>query len=231
VSTAVQAAEAFVHGRAIKFVEIQDMNIPKALVIDEDSAGAETLFIVRSRDYHGAVDNGSILEAEFACYSCSDDLVLDKGCDGRLLIHLGQRASGDLPPNHTSQAELLPLDFDSSKKPSLDLGSFITECSVPCVPSIGTKASAPWAKGELGEQYTLHRAILDVGFQAGFAAFPSIAETAMGSTYLPAGIRRVIADPTQIYRGPLGERSIEIEAHLANRTSTILEVDINHVTN
>ncbi|PKX89195.1 lovastatin nonaketide synthase [Aspergillus novofumigatus IBT 16806] len=231
VSMAVQAAEAFVHGRTMKMVEIQDMNIPRALVIDEDSMGVETLFTVRSRDRHDAMANDSILEAEFVCYSCSDERALDKSCDGRLLIHLGQPACGDLPPSPISQAELPPLDVDRFFTAIAGLG-IVYDGVFRAIRSINrtwghSKASASWARGELGEQYALHPAILDVGFQTGFATFASIAEKAMGSTYLPAGIRRVIVDPAQNYRTPSGETCIGIEAHLTKSTSTVLEVDIN----
>ena len=231
VSMAVQAAELFMRSRTIKMVEIQDLKIHRALVIDEDSAGVETLFTLRSRFACDALEDDAILEADFVCYCCSDEHVLDKSCDGRLLVHLGQPATGDLPPSPVSQAELPPLDVDRFFNAVAGLGInyngvFRTMRSINRM--FGhSQASASWAKGDLGENYVLHPAILDVAFQAGFATFASLAENAIGCTYLPVGIRRVIVDPRQKYRDLLGDTSITIEAHLASSTSTILEVDIN----
>ena len=235
VSMAVQAAKSFVRSRTIKMIEIQDLKIYRALVVDEDSAGVETLFTLRSRSpYNDMKDEGdAILEADFVCYCCSDEHVLDKSSDGRLLIHLGQSTPDDLPPIPISQtqAELPSLDVDRFFDAIAGLGInykgvFRTIRSMDRM--FGhSRASASWANGDLGENYVLHPAILDVAFQTGFATFASLAENALGCTYLPAGIRRVIVDPTHRYREPLGDTSIAIEAHLANSTSTTFEVDIN----
>lgn len=90
-----------------------------------------------------------------------------------------------------------------------------------------SRASTSWAKGDLRESYVLHPAILDVAFQAGLATFASLAENAMGCTYLPAGISHVIVDPTQRYQGLTDDTSIIIEAQLAHLTDTKIELDIN----
>ena len=203
VSMAVQAAELFVRSRTIKMVEIQDLKIHRALVINEDSAGVETLFTLRSHFACDALEDDAILEADFVCYCCSDEHILDKSCDGRLLIHLGEPTARDLPPSPFSQAELPPLNVDRFFNAVAGLGIdyngvFRTMRSINRM--FGhSQASASWAKGDLGEDYVLHPAILDVAFQAGFATFASLAENAMGCTYLPVGIRRVIVDPRQKY--------------------------------
>ncbi len=231
VSMAVQAAELFVRSRTTKKVEIQDLKIHRALVIDDDNEGVETLFTLRSRFPDHAVEEDAILEADFVCYYSSDEHVLDKSCDGRLLIHLGQPAPGDLPPSPISQAELPSLNVDRFFNAVAGFGinytgAFRTMRSINRVYG-HSQASASWAKGDLEEKYVLHPAILDVAFQAGIATFASLAENAVGCTYLPAGIKRVIVDPRRKYREPLGDTSIAIEAHIANTTSSTLELDIS----
>ena len=231
VSMAIQAAVLFVRDRTIRMVEIRDLEIYRALVIDENNAGVETLFTLRSRSPYDVMEDNAILEADFVCYCCSDEHVPDKSCDGRLLLHLGPLAPGDLPPRPTSQIELPSLDIDRFFNAVAGLGInyhgvFRTIRSINRI--FGhSQASASWAKGDLGESYVLHPAILDVAFQAGFATFASLAENAIGCTYLPTGIRRVIVDPRQRYQGPSEDTSIAIEAHLTNSTSTKLELDIN----
>ncbi|KUJ09018.1 lovastatin nonaketide synthase [Mollisia scopiformis] len=168
VSMVMQASEAFVRARPVKMLEIQDMNIAKALVIHEDDEGVEIIFTIRSRHNPSKMADDFILQADFTCYSCSDERTLDMCCDGVLVIHLGSSTSGYFPPSP-----------------------------------------------------------IYVSFQVGFATFASTAEKAMGSTYLPAGIRRAFVDPAQRYRAPSGETSIGIDAHLVKSTSSILELDIN----
>jgi aspyridone synthetase (hybrid polyketide synthase/nonribosomal peptide synthetase) len=90
-----------------------------------------------------------------------------------------------------------------------------------------SQASATWSEGDLRDGYTLHPAILDVSFQVGFATFTSLAEDTMGTACLPVGIRRILVDPTQQYRKPSREASVDIRAHLVKSTNAQYELDIS----
>ncbi|XP_044717051.1 AMP-binding enzyme domain-containing protein [Hirsutella rhossiliensis] len=230
VSLAVEASKAFVQDRPVKLLEVRDMNIPKALVIGEDN-GIEILFTIRSKTLPSAVPDGSILEADFVSYSCSDERVLDRTCNGHLLIHLGRAEPGDLPPNSLSQVELTPLSTDrfyrAVSEIELDYGGVFRTLH-----SIGrswghAKASASWPKGDLDIGCSLHPALLDVAFQTGLGTFVSTAEKSMGSPYLPIGIKRAIIDPNQDYRDESGSTSIDIEALMASANASVVEVDIS----
>ncbi|KAI1387791.1 lovastatin nonaketide synthase [Hypoxylon trugodes] len=229
VSLAAQAARHFVREDTISMIEIRDMNIARAVIVDEGSAGVEMVFTIRSKDNQSRHDHGSILEAEFVCHSCDDGRSLMKVCDGHLLLHLG--LGQNMPLSPASHIELPYLDIDRfyQTMSRLDIvydGVFRTLRSMNR--ALGhSKATATWEKRDLNEQYILHPAVLDVAFQAGCASFISVAEKALGSTYLPAGIKRILIDPSQGYQGEAGEISIEIESHLANSTNKLREVDIN----
>ena len=93
-------------------VEIQDLKIHRALMVNEDSAGVQTLFTLRSRFPHDVVKDDAGLRADFVFYCCSDEHVLDKSSEGRLLIQLGQPLPDDLPPILMSQGELPFLDVN-----------------------------------------------------------------------------------------------------------------------
>lgn len=222
VSMAVQAAKVFVQERGCdaRLVEIRDMQIIKAMVIEESTPGVEVLFTVKEERQRSGVDaagddepqNGSdelgtIVEAGFTVYACSDQRTMSKCSEGRILIHLSESAS--LPPS-------TPLLTDSSLDlPSLDVGKFMSavgdlgiayEGPFRALKSIGrahghARAMASWNHGELGDEYILHPAVLDVAFQVGFASFLSTAENAMGTTYLPAGVRSVVVNLAQLEAG------------------------------
>ncbi|KAM0331382.1 hypothetical protein ACHAQA_003055 [Verticillium albo-atrum] len=230
VSLALEASKAFVHGRSIKLFEVRDMRIPKALVIGEDK-GVEVLFTVRSKTLHTTVADGSILEAEFVAYSCSDERILDKTCDGQLLIHLGPTGPGNLPSNPISQAELASLGTDRFYRAVSEIeldydGVFRTLHSISR--SWGhAKASASWSRGDLDIGCSLHPALLDVAFQVGLGTFLSTAEKSMGSPYLPIGIKRAIIDPNQSYKDDAGSTNIDIEAMMATANASVVEVDIS----
>ncbi|KAK5996196.1 Hybrid PKS-NRPS synthetase lepA [Cladobotryum mycophilum] len=231
ISLAVDAAKAFVKGRPIKLIEVVDVNIPKALTITEDS-GVEILFTIRSNVRPSVVQD--VLEAEFVCYSCPDERILDKTCDGKLVIYLGEAAPGDLPPSQMSQSELTPLSEDRFQRAISETGLGY-DGVFRALHSISrtwghAKAAASWAKGDLDANCTLHPALLDVAFQVGLATFISSAEKALGSSYLPVGIRRAIVDPNQDYQSALGKTSIDIESQMLTSDKTAVEVDINVYT-
>ena len=229
VSMATQAAVMFAGSHSIKLVEILDLQIHRALVIDENDEGVETLLTLRSCNASDAIGDDSILEADFICCSSPYGHDLDKTCDGRVLIHLGQSASGDFPHSSFSSAELPSLNVDKFFNAVAELGInydgvFHAIDSIERI--LGhSRAFASWAEGDLGDNYALHPAILDVVFQTAFSTFASLAENALGCVYLPAGVKRVVVSPTQLYRDNIRGTSVAIEAHLVDTKHSVLEID------
>ncbi|PLB44497.1 polyketide synthase 3 [Aspergillus steynii IBT 23096] len=106
ISLAVDAAKVFAKDQSIKFVELRDMTIPRALPIGEGDE-VEILFTIRRRVLPDQVDTESVIEAEFTCYSYPDNqLEADKNCEGLLTIHLGEPEPTDLAPTYISDTGL-----------------------------------------------------------------------------------------------------------------------------
>ena len=230
ISLAVGAAKAFVQDRPIKIVEIRDMNIPKALVISETDE-IEVVLQLRSKDSLAHMQNDAILETEFTCWSCQDVGILEKTCEGRVLVHLGLAEPRDFPANSISQVELSPISADRFHRAVSEIGLgyqgvFRTLNSISRTWG-HCKAAASWAEGDLGDDCSPHPALLDVAFQAGLVTFLSTAENAMGCSYLPVAVKRAIIDPNQSYQDAAGSADIEIEAHMAEFSGKAVEVDLN----
>lgn len=233
VSMAVEAAKFVAEDRPVKFVEVCDLSIPRGLVIGEGSAGVETVFTVKILNREALTKDGAVLEAEFACYMCADERIgsLERGCDGRFVIHFGQPSFEELPPKPTSRANFAPVDlerfYDALSAIGLDYsGVFRTLTSATRV--LGrSRASASWSASDLSPDYTLHPAMLDVGFQAGFAAFASPATDVLCTAYLPTSIHRVIVNPNMTCRDSSGEIKVAIDAFVTKSSSTLIEIDIN----
>ena len=227
VSMAVQAAQEFARESSGRLIEILDLEIIKALVIEE-SADVETVFTIRKNSDDSMKES---VTAEFVCYSSSDGLTMEKSCSGRLIIDSSNSAPNTLPPVASSQKRHPPLDVERFFTAMAGLGiqyDGLFRALQSINRTIGhATASASWGSGELGHNYSLHPAMLDIGFQVGFATFASIAENSIGSTYLPAGIKRVIVDPTVHSRSTIEDTTIGIETHLACSTMSTLEVDIS----
>ena len=233
VSMAVEASKSIAEGRPVKFVEVRDLSIPRGLVIDEGSAGVETVFTVKILNRQALAKNDAVLEAEFACYMCADERIgsLEKGCDGRLFIHFGQPSFEELPPKPTSRANFAPVDMERFYEALSGIGldySGVFQTLTSASRLLGrSRASALWSSTDLSPEYTLHPAILDVGFQAGFAAFASPATDVLWIAYLPTSIDRVIVNPNVTYRDSSGETTVAIDAFVTNSSSTLIEIDIN----
>lgn len=230
IGLAVDAAKAFVAGRAIKLVEIHDLAIPTALVIGERDE-TEVLFTIRSRVSPAKMKDDSILEAEFTCYSYPDGHEADKNCDGRLLIHLGDPNPEDIAPTYISDVELTPFNVDRFYQAASSIG-FGYEGAFRALTSLNrswghAKAIASWPKEDLDVSCTLHPAILDVALQAGLATFVSTAEGSMPSSYLPVGVKKVLIHPNLDLKSLDGSSSIEIEAYMTTpELGTLTEADI-----
>lgn len=231
ISLAVDAAKAFVAGRPIRLIEMHDMAIPTALVIGEGD-GTEVLFTIRSHVSPEKVEEGSVLEAEFACYNYANGREADKTCHGRLLVHLGKQKPEDIVPTTISDVELTPFNVDRFYHAASEIG-FGYDGPFRALSSLSrcwghAKAVASWPKDDLNVSCTLHPAILDVALQAGLATFVSTAERSMASSYLPVGVRRVLIHPNLDFQSLDGSTSIEIEAYMTSpELGKLTEADIN----
>ncbi|KID93355.1 polyketide synthase 3, partial [Metarhizium majus ARSEF 297] len=232
ISLAVDAAKAFVKGRAIKLIQVEDMLIPTALVIGGERDEVEVLFIIRSHVSPQNVEAGSVLEAEFACYSYPDRRDADRTCHGRLRIHLGEFESADLAPVCISDVNLTPFNIDRFYGAASEMG-FQYQGPFRALTSLDrcwghAKAVASWSTEDLNIDCTLHPAILDVTLQAGLSTFLSAAENSMASSYLPVGIKRVVINPNERFRGPNHSTNVDIEAYMVSRgLGKLMEIDIN----
>ncbi|KAL2045412.1 hypothetical protein ABVK25_012124 [Lepraria finkii] len=87
-------------------------------------------------------------------------------------------------------------------------------------------ASGAWKEVDVGNQYSIHPAVLDVIFQTVFAAYSSPTSGRLWSPYLPIGIRRVIVNPLQCPKAVSGQLRVDMDAFITSSSSTLLEADI-----
>ncbi|KAF9888949.1 hypothetical protein FE257_008118 [Aspergillus nanangensis] len=231
ISMAVDAAKVFVKGRPIKLIEVQDMFIPTAVALGGRHE-VEVQFTIRSRVSPSQVDAGSVLDAEFTCYSYPDNHHADRTCHGRLMIHIGEPEPGAMAPTLISKVELTPFNVDRFYLAAMENG-FGYEGVFRAFTSLNRswghcKAVASWSGEDLSLGCTLHPVILDTALQAGLATFASSADSAMPGSYLPVGIRRVLIDPNESFKGAEGSTSVQIEAYMTTKSlGTLIDTEIN----
>ncbi|XXG98991.1 hypothetical protein Hte_005324 [Hypoxylon texense] len=230
VSMATQASKIFSRNREVQLIEIKCLDILKPLVID-DVDGVETIFTVRGNFDRKQPGNDLVLKAEFTCHTSFDTQSLAQTCRGQLVIHIGPPISHKLLPRQDVECQLPPMEVHKFYRAFEELGIqydgvFRAFDSVNRIWG-RAKASASWAEGQLSDEYLLHPALLDVGFQAGFGTFASTAEKAIGNTYLPTRIDRVLIDHSCKFGGRLGGVETEMVSYLVNASGSDIQVDVD----
>nr|QPC57090.1 polyketide synthase-nonribosomal peptide synthetase [Tolypocladium sp. 49Y] len=214
VAGIVEAAKVLADGQSVKFVEIMDLKIPRAVVLQENKSTelTTTLRLVRKSD--------GLLSAEFAFSAASADdatAMPEKTCSGRVEIHVGKAdpnrqllALPSRPPPNLTAVDL-EVFYTALKDLGINYqGSFrATKSAQRTMGYAATQAT--WDAAELGTAFSLHPAILDVALHAVFAAFASPSTGQMWTMYLPVGIKRVTIDLGSL---PHGSSSAEITAHM-----------------
>ncbi|KAE8383479.1 hybrid PKS-NRPS [Aspergillus bertholletiae] len=229
VAAITEAAQVLADGKPINLVELIDLEIPKAVVLHENKATELTTSL---RLVHR---NGNFLCAEFVFSAAPVDdaaSTLERTCSGTIEIHIG-----DTSPSHS------PLPLPSRPPPNLN--TVDTETLYTKLRELGidyqglfratklvqrtmgyASTQASWGAAELGNAYTLHPAILDVGFHAVLAAFASPLAGQMWTMYLPVGIRRVTIHPDSLPRSREADVIATISAQITSSSVKGLDGDM-----
>jgi aspyridone synthetase (hybrid polyketide synthase/nonribosomal peptide synthetase) len=238
VAMAIEAAGTIAAGRLVTVIEMTDFVLPKALVVEDDQKGVETIFTVkRINGSNGLKDlDDSIYEAEFACYICPLGATgrLEKTCSGKLIFCFGQPSIDELPARSVGSQQLSPINVDRFYNRLLSLGlnyqgafrgTTSAQRSTGCA-----SASASWHSDALGDQYMIHPAVIDVAFQSVFAAIASPESDALWSPYLPVGISRLIFNPSVSFDASDRGVTSHMTSFLTQSSVSLIEGDI-HVSN
>ena len=87
-------------------------------------------------------------------------------------------------------------------------------------------ASGFWNEVDIGNEYSIHPAILDVAFQSAFAAYSSPSSGRLYSPYLPTAIGRVVIDPNHCPQAISGQIRVDMHAFISSSSYKMLEVDL-----
>lgn len=233
VTMAVEASKRIAKDCSIRLVEVQDLSLLRALVVDESQAGVETVFTVRIIDGEVCARDGAVVQAEFACHACSDEASgsLEKRCAGRLIIHFGQPSKNELPARTFGRSNGSPVDMDRFFSSLVDVG-LNYQGLFKGLKSANRKmghatGSALWSKAEIGQQHILHPAFLDSAFHAAFAAFSSPASGALWTPYLPVKIRRLVINPSVEYHSQSGGIGYDVDAFVTESSPTFIGSDVH----
>ncbi|KAI1844908.1 hypothetical protein JX266_008924 [Neoarthrinium moseri] len=188
---ALEAASALGRSRGenVYQVELRDLEIVKAISLDEGSEGTETLFSLKTLE----TGSGGLITADFSLSAASlEDGIMRRVCTGNVLIYTGD---GGLNSGSTSWIEdkhsnLLPMNIDRFYSALGDLGLGYTGAfrGLSSLERSMDKASGVISVHDEARSVPVHPTWLDVSFQTVFAAFAATNDDSLWTAFLPTKI-------------------------------------------
>lgn len=203
---AIEASMRVAKGATVKLVELQDVDISRAMAIPS-SGGVETVvsMINVRRTKSGSNGKDATIHADFACCTppSRDSADVVPNCTARVVITLGE--DGDqadvLAPRSTPPVGLQDLDTEEFYRAMDDLGYYydgpfrsITKLSRKLDTSSGLLQKPQQEPEET--PFLLHPGMLDSMLQALFAAFCFPGDRRLWTLHAPTHIRRLSVVPS-----------------------------------
>ncbi|KAM3425140.1 hypothetical protein BST61_g7101 [Cercospora zeina] len=236
IALAIEAAAEIAGKDRIRVIEIRDLVIPRALVLEDNHNGVEIVFSVRRQSAPG----DTTIEAEFTCHSSVNGGALEKNCGGRVIIEL-------FPSNEdqdSEEASVLPTRCPSRSGTTSIEGEAYYQAILNTTGldytglfrgmkhirrSMGfSSALASWPVEDVGNRYLVHPGLLDVALQAILAAFANPTRIPIRGSLLPSALSRLVFDPhTSAISDDGKEVVFESDCFLTTNTVRSVEGDIH----
>ncbi|KAK3332997.1 putative hybrid PKS/NRPS enzyme [Cercophora scortea] len=236
LTMALEAAMAFAKGKSIRSIEIQNLKLTRALVVEDNTAGVEIIFSMsKSADQPSSKAGTIVIETDITCQISTDEVAGDLGrtCSGKVLIHLGPFSGNQLPMRPPKRHKLRPVDVDAFYESVTALGLNYQDHFRGIAAAERSlrhaRAWCLWPDVDMEFGNVPHPGFLDSGFQSMFIAYGSPTSDQIWAPYLPVEFERFIFDPNVNYRCPDGAR-IEVEAFITYGSAKVLRGDLHFFT-
>ena len=193
----------------ISLIKLEDVDIPRAIAFDDDSACVETIFSVSSINI-----TEEELTAEWACYSAADGVTnATLNARGRALCHLSPAEPGTLPLLRTDPYNLVKIDEEHFYT---NLSKIGYDYATPFRGLSNIRRKLGYSVGTLTDQsgsgwddnLVLHPGMLDSALQTIFAAWSYPGDTSIWSLHVPVSISAITINPYFTRLGNGGKQEI-----------------------
>ncbi|PNY23690.1 LOW QUALITY PROTEIN: Hybrid Polyketide synthase-nonribosomal peptide synthetase [Tolypocladium capitatum] len=188
---ALEAAAALARGRGenVHMVELRDLEIVKAISMDEASEGSETLFSLKTLDSSA---NG-LVTADFSLSAATiEDGIMRRVCTGhvRIFTGTGHMSSASRLRGDDQDSQLLPMNIDRFYSALGDLGLGYTGPfrALSSLERTMNRAAGVIEIPDECRSLPVHPAWLDASFQTIFAAFAATNDGSLWTAFLPTKI-------------------------------------------
>lgn len=232
VSLAFEAGKAIAGNRQISLMEVQNTTIHRPVVVPDGRDGYDTIFSVRLRDSGDL----NVIIGDFSYSYCPDEkrAAMVHTCDGQILIHLGEPSVDGLPARSPTPRDLLPVDVYEAHQTLANVG-VVHSGIFRRIKDIQRRmdyavSTAEWPEKELGDQYVMHPALLDVAFQNAFYANADPYTRKLPVPLVPVFIERVAINPSTKLCTDIGKVLTTTESFITSRDGLGFSGDL-HIYN
>ncbi|KXS94985.1 hypothetical protein AC578_9486, partial [Pseudocercospora eumusae] len=239
VALAVEAAAEIAGLDRIKLIEVHDLIIPRALVLEDNHAGVEIVFSVRRRQ--PASNDALTIDTDFACHSSVQGGTLEKNVSGRLIIELFSSPDmkdddsdiSVLPERRPSRSGTTSIEGEAYyqallKTTGLDYTGLFRGMKQIRRTLGFSSARASWPAEDVGNQYIAHPGLLDVALQGLLAAMVNPTRIPIQGSFLPSAMSRMVINPHARSLSDDGTEVVfETDCILTKNTARSCEGDIH----
>lgn len=193
---ALEASKELSQGRPTRLVELLDIDISRAIPLEDDSSGADTLFSLR-KTQEGSTNRETFIEAEFSCFSCIGEHAenWDLNACGRLRVIFEESTNQQLAIRDDTPVLLNPLNVDTFYQALKDIGFDYTGLfrRLETIERRMNQATATAIEYPEDKEMPamIHPALLDAAFQTLFAALHYPEDGSMNAPFVPTHIRSI----------------------------------------
>lgn len=232
IALALEASKALSGAREVQLIQLDDIEIGKAITLEEDGPGVEILFTLKEMSSLSKIQGTKLITAEFACYACHNESIgtMDRCSRGRVILTLGQAIDDLLPPRSTAKSAMVAVDTDDFYDSMDQIGLSYTGDfrRIESITRAKCFASASTVKPVISEDYAeammVHPAFLDTCFQTVIAAFCFPGDGSFWTPYLPTRIGSIRINP-KLCTGQ-ADGKFDIDAKILKESSTQIIGDL-----
>ena len=202
-------------GKQVRLIEIEDVIVGQPITFDDNSIGVETILtlsdIINEKHADGSLKARWSVHASLAKNSSKLALI----SSGKINLNLAEPCEDVLPPKGEVRTDLVDIEVDDFYSALKDLGYGYTG---PFRAMRSLERRMNFSSGEFSMPTTdmlMHPALLDISFQALFAALSYPGDGALWSLHVPTAIQRVRVNPYHCVQTTDQELELSFVASLA----------------
>ncbi|KAH0565584.1 putative Hybrid PKS-NRPS biosynthetic cluster [Trichoglossum hirsutum] len=223
VAMALEASKSLFGGRPGEIIELRDIVIHKAITLEEDSAGVETLFSLKRAENTTDNRNGSLstATADFACYAnfSQETDTTDKIFSGRVVVMPGGSLANSLPSRDPEPPYMNDINMESFYSSMSEIGLDYTGLFRQLTSAKRRMHRASATALAPPTTLVVHPALLDLCFQTVFIGYCWPNDGSLRTSYLPTSIRRILVNTSLREAREGKEFAANVDSYIT-RTST-----------